>query len=56
MLRLDELVLGEEAEAVDREERALREEMEGLSRKSQWIVLALLSGVCAAFNGVFAKL
>lgn len=31
-------------------------EMENLSRKSQWIVLALASGACAAFNGVFAKL
>ncbi|KAL2066504.1 hypothetical protein VTL71DRAFT_2575 [Oculimacula yallundae] len=30
--------------------------METLSRKSQWIVLALASGGCAAFNGVFAKL
>ncbi|PVH83547.1 hypothetical protein DL98DRAFT_412673 [Cadophora sp. DSE1049] len=30
--------------------------MENLSRKSQWIVLALASGGCAAFNGVFAKL
>jgi hypothetical protein len=33
-----------------------REEMENLSRKSQWIVLAVASGACAAFNGVFAKL
>ena len=32
------------------------ENMENLSRKSQWIVLALASGACAAFNGVFAKL
>jgi hypothetical protein len=32
------------------------ESMENLSRKSQWIVLALASGACAAFNGVFAKL
>jgi hypothetical protein len=32
------------------------EKMENLSRKSQWIVLALASGACAAFNGVFAKL
>jgi hypothetical protein len=32
------------------------QEMENLSRKSQWIVLALASGGCAAFNGVFAKL
>lgn len=27
-----------------------------LSRKSQWITLAIASGACAAFNGVFAKL
>ena len=32
------------------------QEMENLSKKSQWIVLALASGGCAAFNGVFAKL
>jgi len=32
------------------------ENMENLSRKSQWIVLALASGACAAFNGGFAKL
>jgi len=32
------------------------EEMENLSRKSQWIVLAIASGGCAACNGVFAKL
>ena len=42
------------------EETGVRQEdilgMENLSRKSQWIVLALASGGCAAFNGVFAKL
>ena len=27
-----------------------------MSAKSQWIVLAVASGACAAFNGVFAKL
>lgn len=32
------------------------DEMDNLSKKSQWIVLALASGACAAFNGVFAKL
>ncbi|KAH8596076.1 hypothetical protein B0O99DRAFT_686125 [Bisporella sp. PMI_857] len=32
------------------------QEMDGLSKTSQWIVLAVLSGGCAAFNGVFAKL
>lgn len=26
------------------------------SRKAQWIILAVASGACAAFNGVFAKL
>ena len=31
-------------------------EMERLSKTSQWIVLALASGGCAAFNGAFAKL
>jgi hypothetical protein len=32
------------------------EMLDNLSRKSQWIVLALASGGCAAVNGVFAKL
>lgn len=32
------------------------DKMENLSKKSQWIVLAIASGGCAAFNGVFAKL
>lgn len=27
-----------------------------LVRQNQWIVLAIASGACAAFNGVFAKL
>ena len=40
----------------DRTEDDQTKEMENLSRKSQWIVLALASGACAAFNGVFAKL
>ncbi|TVY35043.1 Transmembrane protein, partial [Lachnellula subtilissima] len=31
-------------------------EFKDLSRKSQWIALAIMSGACAAFNGVFAKL
>lgn len=26
------------------------------ARRNQWIVLAIASGACAAFNGVFAKL
>jgi len=33
-----------------------REDMDGVSRKTQWIILAVASGTCAAFNGVFAKL
>jgi hypothetical protein len=40
----------------ERTEDDERKEMENLSGKSQWIVLALASGACAAFNGVFAKL
>lgn len=28
----------------------------GWVRQNQWIVLAIASGACAAFNGVFAKL
>lgn len=59
-VRLDQALLGSEAAAVDQEAKQLKEviaqEMDGLSRKSQWITLAILSGVCAAFNGVFAKL
>ena len=31
-------------------------DLQNMSRKSQWIILALASGACAAFNGVFAKL
>ena len=27
-----------------------------MSRRSQWLILAVASGACAAFNGVFAKL
>jgi FtsZ-interacting cell division protein ZipA len=43
----------------DEEEEEEEEEeqmMENISRKSQWILLAVASGACAAFNGVFAKL
>jgi hypothetical protein len=32
------------------------DEMDNMSRRTQWIVLAVASGACAAFNGVFAKL
>jgi len=31
-------------------------DLSNLSRQSQWIILAVASGACAAFNGVFAKL
>ena len=31
-------------------------EMNNLNKQSQWIVLAIASGACASFNGVFAKL
>jgi hypothetical protein len=44
----------EEERSVDEDDEASK--MENLSSKSQWIVLALASGACAAFNGVFAKL
>lgn len=44
-----------EEERIEDEDDEARK-MENLSRKSQWIVLALASGACAAFNGVFAKL
>lgn len=29
---------------------------EAWSRRNQWIIFAIASGACAAFNGVFAKL
>lgn len=32
------------------------EQKMGWVRQNQWIVLAIASGACAAFNGVFAKL
>jgi len=38
------------------QEDAAKMNMQNMSRKSQWIVLAVASGACAAFNGVFAKL
>ncbi|KAF7872793.1 uncharacterized protein EAF02_008864 [Botrytis sinoallii] len=38
------------------EEEGQDNTMENISRKSQWILLAVASGACAAFNGVFAKL
>jgi hypothetical protein len=38
------------------EEEQEGDTMDNLSKKSQWIVLAIASGACAAFNGVFAKL
>lgn len=40
----------------EEEEEDREPEMDQASRKSQWIGLAVASGACAAFNGVFAKL
>lgn len=31
-------------------------DLQNMSRRTQWIILAVASGACAAFNGVFAKL
>ncbi|KAF7886259.1 hypothetical protein EAF00_010362 [Botryotinia globosa] len=45
-----------ELEEDDDEEEEQGNTMENISRKSQWILLAVASGACAAFNGVFAKL
>lgn len=45
-----------ESESVDKQEGDGSMEFKDLSRKSQWIALAVMSGACAAFNGVFAKL
>ena len=39
-----------------REEEDPEMDLQNMSRKSQWIILAVASGACAAFNGVFAKL
>lgn len=54
----EEVVLEEEEEdeelVLEAEEHATA--MDNISRKSQWILLAVASGACAAFNGVFAKL
>ncbi|EDN92637.1 hypothetical protein SS1G_08500 [Sclerotinia sclerotiorum 1980 UF-70] len=58
----DELELeeqdGEDDDDEEEEEEVQEQEhtMENISRKSQWILLAVASGACAAFNGVFAKL
>lgn len=38
------------------EEEAPKMDMQNMSRRSQWLILAVASGACAAFNGVFAKL
>ena len=38
------------------EQESEEEMLSNASRKTQWIVLAVASGACAAFNGVFAKL
>ncbi|TGO15739.1 hypothetical protein BTUL_0036g00300 [Botrytis tulipae] len=45
-----------ELEEDEDEEEEQENTMENISRKSQWILLAVASGACAAFNGVFAKL
>ncbi|THV49169.1 hypothetical protein BGAL_0208g00200 [Botrytis galanthina] len=45
-----------ELEEEEDEEEEQENTMENISRKSQWILLAVASGACAAFNGVFAKL
>lgn len=47
---------GEPEEPENTSTETQEESMDNLSKKSQWIVLALASGGCAAFNGVFAKL
>ena len=41
---------------VERQEDAAEMNYKNMSARTQWIVLALASGACAAFNGVFAKL
>ena len=38
------------------EEEPADMDLQNMSRKSQWLILAVGSGACAAFNGVFAKL
>lgn len=38
------------------QEEAADMDLQNMSRKSQWLILAVGSGACAAFNGVFAKL
>jgi hypothetical protein len=38
------------------QEEAAEMDLQNMSRKSQWLILAVGSGACAAFNGVFAKL
>jgi hypothetical protein len=54
----EQSLLREEGDLTEEREggEEITQEMENFSRKSQWIVLALASGGCAAFNGVFAKL
>ncbi|TVY12987.1 hypothetical protein LARI1_G008366, partial [Lachnellula arida] len=46
----------QDTRGVKEQEQEQEMEFKDLSRKSQWIALAVLSGACAAFNGVFAKL
>lgn len=54
----DDRVTRQENQAALQKEETKGDEMDydNMSRKSQWIVLAVASGACAAFNGVFAKL
>ncbi|KAI0394382.1 hypothetical protein F5Y17DRAFT_262272 [Xylariaceae sp. FL0594] len=44
-----------EGEGEGGDEKRIRE-MSSWSERNQWVVYALASGACAAFNGVFAKL
>jgi hypothetical protein len=53
--------VGDGSSGICRLDSAINEAEDGmdltnLSRKTQWIILAVASGACAAFNGVFAKL
>jgi hypothetical protein len=53
--------VGDDSSGIRRLDNAINEaedrmDLTNLSRKTQWIILAVASGACAAFNGVFAKL
>jgi len=45
-----------QASRTKRRDREAEIEYQNMSDRSQWIALAVASGACAAFNGVFAKL